>query len=237
MRNVPHSPVPSVNLLSPWVFERLATRRLRQRFTAAAGVIVLLLGAAWAVQTLRIGQAKQVLTVEQAETARLTAKTNQLAPVRTYVAAVGQQKVVVQEAMADEVYFSRVLTGLRSATPRTAEVESIAVTLRPPASAPAPDAAAAAPPASPCPGPDPFNTKVVIGCMTLTGTADSRASVGDFVVRLGQDGLFVEPFISTTTTAEGDDVVFTGSVGLSRSAISRRYVEIDKLLDRAEVGR
>ena len=232
-RTTAHSAVPVVNLLSPWVFESLATRRLRRRFAVAAVALALLVGAGWAVQHLRIGQAEEVLRVEKQETTRLTAQTNELAPVRTYVATVGQQKVVVQEAMADEVYLSRVLTGLRNATPAGAAVETMSVTLTPPPAEGAPQVAAAA---SPCPGPDPFNTRVVVGCVTLSGTAGSRASVGDFVVQLGADKLFVEPFISATTTAEGDAVVFTGSVGLSEKAFSRRYAEIDALLAE-EAGR
>ncbi len=70
----------------------------------------------------------------------------------------------------------------------------------------------------------------MVGCITLSGTADSRATVGDFVVNLGHDKLFVEPFISATTTAEGTDVVFTGSVGLSEKAFSHRYADIDVTL-------
>ena len=246
-RHPAHTPVPTVNLLSPWAFEALATRRLRRRFVAAGCVLVLLLGAGWAVQHLRVGQAQQVLTVEQAETARLTAQTQELAPVRTYVATVDQQKMTVQEAMQHEVYLSRVLSGLENASPTGADVESVAVTMTPPPATPAGTTAApstgteatgeAAAPApttpstvSPCPGPDPFNTKVVVGCITLSGSADSRATVGELVINLGDDKLFVEPFISTTTTADGDQVMFTGSVGLSTKAFSKRYADLDALL-------
>lgn len=246
-RHPAHTPVPTVNLLSPWAFEALATRRLRRRFVAAGCVLVLLLGAGWAVQHLRVGQAQQVLTVEQAETARLTAQTQELAPVRTYVATVDQQKMTVQEAMQHEVYLSRVLSGLENASPTGADVESVAVTMTPPPATPAGTTAApstgteatgeAAAPApttpstvSPCPGPDPFNTKVVVGCITLSGSADSRATVGELVINLGDDTLFVEPFISTTTTADGDQVMFTGSVGLSTKAFSKRYADLDALL-------
>ena len=186
-----------------------------QRFTVAAAVLVLAIGAGWGVQHLRTGQAQQVLAVEQGETTRLTAQTNELAPVRTYVATVGQQKVLVQDAMTNEVLLSRVLTGLHNATPSGARVETAGITLSPPPPAAGAQAAAATA-VSPCPGPDPFNTRVVVGCITLSGTADSRATVGDFVVNLGHDKLFVEPFISATTTAEDTDVVFTGSVGCPR---------------------
>ncbi len=246
-RNVAHTPVPTVNLLSPWAFEALATRLLRQRFAAAAGALVLLVGAGWAVQHLRIGQAEQVLTVEQAETTRLTAQTQELAPVRAYVATLDQQKLTVAQAMQSELYVSRVLTGLEDAAPRGTQVETLAVTIAPPVVAPvvapvaattegAEDVPAPPPPpvVSPCPGPDPFNTRVVVGCITLSGAADSRALVGDLVVNLGDDPLFVEPFISTTTTADGAKVMFTGSVGLSTKAFTKRYKAIDGLLKKAD---
>lgn len=238
---------PTVNLLSPWALDALAARRLRRRFGVATVVLVLLVIAAWGAQQIRVAQAEQVLTVEQAETARLTSATTALAPVRTFIASVEQRKQLVSETMAGEVYFSRVLDALADAAPIGADVESVTITLAPPPAAPAAvpapgDGEAAAgeddsspPPAapvveSPCPGPDPFNVRQVVGCIQLTGTADSRASVGDLVIALGADGLFVEPFISTTTTADEQAVTFTGSVGLSEKVYSGRYLRIDRLL-------
>lgn len=237
---------PSVNLLSPWALDALAARRLRRRFGAVAVLMVLLVVAAWGVQQIRVVQAQQVLSVEQAETTRLTSATTALAPVRTFLASVEQRKALVSETMAGEVYFSRVLDAMADAAPLGADVESVTITLAPPTAAapvgtPAPaeeggaEGEAAATPAvpaveSPCPGPDPFNTREVVGCIQLTGTADSRASVGAFVIALGADEQFVEPFISTTTTADGQAVTFTGSVGLSQKVYSQRYTDIDRLL-------
>lgn len=236
---------PSVNLLSPWALDALAARRLRQRFGAAAVILVLLVLAAWGAQQIRVSQAQQVLAVEQAETARLTSATTALAPVRTFLASVEQRKQLVAETMAGEIYFSRVLDALADAAPAGADVESVTITLRPtqaatpngaaPAEegAPATEGSAGSAPAaveSPCPGPDPFNTRPVVGCIQLTGTADSRGSVGEFVIALGDDDQFVEPFISTTTTADEQAVTFTGSVGLSEKVFSGRYTHIDRLL-------
>lgn len=238
----PRPGLPSVNLLSPSAFERMATSKLRKRFLAAGAALVVLIAGLWAVQHLRVGEAEQMLAVEKAETARLTAETQALAPVRAFVTGVDVQKQTVQEAMAREIYFSLVLDGLEGSTPSGARLESLAVTLAPAApEAPAPaegeegegeaPAAPAAPATpSPCPGPDPFNTLPVVGCVTLSGTASSRAEVGDLVVSLGDDKLFVEPFISTTTTADGTGVSFSGSVGLSEAVFSKRYAKIDKLL-------
>jgi Tfp pilus assembly protein PilN len=244
-RNTAHSVAPTVNLLSPWVLETLETRRLRRRFVAAGCGLVLLVGAGWALQELRVRQAEELLTVEHAETTRLTAETTKLAPVRVYVATVETQKKTVHQAMQNEVLNSRVFAALQKATPRGAQVESVILTVTPPPPPPAPapvpetgeggagtpaPTPAPTPVESPCPGPDPFNTRVVIGCLTLSGTADSRATVGTYVINLGDERLFVEPFISTTTTNEGDGVLFTGTVGLSEASFSGRYDDIEKLL-------
>jgi hypothetical protein len=235
--------LPSVNILSPWVFEAIAMRRLRRRFVLGALALVVLIAGAWFAQQMRVDQAQKVLGVEQAETTRLTAQTQELAPVRTFVAGVGAEETTIQDTMAGEIYFSRVLENLQRATPLGARVQTASVTLDPAAVALALAGGAETPPAeaattpgavpadSACPGPDPFNTKVVVGCVTLTGTAGSRAEVGDLVIALGGDELFVEPFISTTTTADGSEVAFSGSVGLSKKVYSGRYAELDKLIN------
>jgi hypothetical protein len=227
-RSVAPDPVPVVNLLSPWVFEALATRRLRLRFLAAAGVLALLIGAGWTVLQMRIDRAEQALWVEQAQTARLTGHTKELAPVRTYVAAVDRQKLLAKGAMSKEVYLSRLMAGLQRAAGGDVSVDTIEMTVTP--AAVSTEGAAAPTDEATCPGPDPYNTRAVAGCVTLSGTAGSRAAVGELVQNLGADPLFVEPFISTTTTAEGAGLAFTGSVGVSTKAFSHRYARIDRLL-------
>jgi hypothetical protein len=236
------SPLPTVNLLSPWVFEVMATRRLRQRFVLAACLLALVMGAGWGVQHLRATQARQILSIEKAESTRLAAQTSELAPVRVFVASVEQQKKTVTEAMRSEVRFSGILDELAMNTPADARVESVEVVLAPPAQeTPAQEAAGEeqteatpTPVPAPCPGPDPFNTRTVVGCITLSGSAASRSAVGQFVVNLGDTKIFVEPFISTTTTADGERVTFTGSVGLSEHVFTDRYTDLDELLETGE---
>lgn len=227
--------LPSVNLLSESAFVRLAARRLRQRFVAGGVVLLLLVAGAWTFQHLRVEEADKLVAVERAETTRLTGQTQVLAPVRTFVNGVAVQKSTVETAMANEVYVSDVLDGVRDATPFGAQLTTVAVTI-----APTTGAAGAAVPAaaSACPGPDPFNTRTVIGCVTLSGTAGSRAEVGDMVIALGASPLFVEPFISTTTTDDGQAVTFSGSVGLSEKVLSGRYASepADQAGDQAGAG-
>jgi hypothetical protein len=218
--------LPAVNLLSQSSFDRLAARRLRHRFVAAGVVLVALVGAGWGAQHVRIGEAQKLVVVEEGETARLNARTQTLAPVRAFVGGVAAQQGTVESPMAREIYFSEVLAGIRTATPPGARLVAVAVTAAPPTVPGAPVDAAG----SVCPGPDPFNTRTVVGCVTLSGTASSRAEVGQLVTSLGDADLFVEPFISTTTTADSSEVSFSGSVGLSRKVFSTRYATLAQAL-------
>lgn len=217
----PRPGLPMVNLLSPAAFEMIAAGRLRRRFVFAGLSLVVLVAALWGVQHLRVGETEKLVVVERAETTRLNAETTQLLPVKAFVAGVAAQQQTVQTTMEREIYFSEILADIRSSTPAGANLDSLAITL---AAAPVAVAAGAAPVpvVSPCPGPDPFNTLTVVGCVTLSGTATSRAVVGDLVLALDQAKLFVEPFINTTTAGDGA-VSFSGSVGLSQAVFSKRY--------------
>jgi hypothetical protein len=91
--------------------------------------------------------------------------------------------------------------------------------------APAADAVA-------CARPDPFNPARVIGCVTITGTADSRAVVGDLINKLKASDLYADPFVTTTTAggAAGEQSVqFSGSVGLTGKNVSGRYADLSWL--------
>jgi hypothetical protein len=220
--------LPVVNLLSPSVFEAMAARKLRRRFVAAGFVLALLVGGGWGVQHLRSVQAEKLLTVERAETSRLTADSKELAPVSVYVAEVAKQKTVVKKAMANEALMSRVLDDLRAATPTGVRIETATATIEGAQSAG--KAGQSSTTANVCPAPNPFVRQASVGCVTLTGTATSRAVVGQFVIKLGAGGVFVAPYVTTTSTADGKRVTFSGSVSVSKRVYSNRYADIDALL-------
>jgi hypothetical protein len=225
-----HFPIglPVVNLLSPSVFAAMAARTLRRRFVAAAVALAVLVGGGWGLQHLRSVQAEKLLTVERAETSRLTADTKALAPVSVYLAEVAKQKTLVKKAMANEALMSRVLDDLRAATPTGVRIETANATIdgaQPAAKADQTSAAANA-----CPAPNPFVRQASVGCVILTGTATSRAAVGQFVIKLGTAGVFVAPYVTTTSTADGERVTFSGSVSVSKRVYSNRYADIDALL-------
>jgi Tfp pilus assembly protein PilN len=221
---------PALNLLSPWVLQELRVRRFRQRFVVGAVALAVALAGAWTFQRLELEQVRADLRGEQAVTSGLTARISDLGEVRTYVEGVGRRALTVQAAMLTEVRFSSVLAALRRATPAGARIDGVQVILANGATEPGADGSAAEAArgltGAVCPGPDPFATEVVIGCLELSGTAADREQVSRLVVALGHDPVFVEPFVSTTTTSDGSGVAFTGSVALSPAAFSGRYDDL-----------
>ncbi len=219
--------LPVVNLLSPSVFEAMAVRTLRRRFVAAGIGLALLVGGGWGVQHLRSVQADKLLTVERGETSRLTAETQELAPVSTYIAAIAGQKVVVKKTMATEAMLSEVLDDLALAMPGGVRVETLSATVGAQDQQTQQKQTGTT---TPCPAPNPFVRTKSVGCVTLTGTATSRATVGLLVTRLGATGVFVSPYVTTTSTADGAKLTFTGSVAVTAHVYSNRYADIDALL-------
>ncbi|WP_166139090.1 hypothetical protein [Nocardioides ochotonae] len=238
----PAPSLPTVNLLSPAAFELIAVRQLRRQFVLAGVALLVLLVALTGFQHKRVLDAEGLVDRESVQTAKLTGEVNELMPVQTYVSGVRAQVAALQATMMGEIWFSSVFTGLQDALPESAKVDTLTVALADLAGAlkavqaadggeVAEDAVAAAV-ASPCPGPDPFNLRLVVGCVSIAGTAASRAAVGELVIALGENGLFVEPFITTTTSADSTGVAFSGSVGLSEKVFSGQYVDLaDELFD------
>ena len=147
---------------------------------------------------------------------------------RTYVSDVTARATDVEDTMAQEVAMSRVLDALDDALPDGASYDDLAITL-PPAGAVAGADATTQPT---CPGPDPFEVRPVVGCIAVTGTAQSRDDVSSLVQDLAASDLFVEPFVNTTTTSTSEDgaagtVQFVGSIGLGRQTLTDRYADLD----------
>ena len=95
--NHPRPGLPTVNLLSQSEFDRMAVRRLRQRFVAGGVALLLLVGAGWFLQHQRVSDAEKLVAVEQAETNRLSAQTQTLVTIKTYVTGVAAQEQTVEK--------------------------------------------------------------------------------------------------------------------------------------------
>ncbi len=248
-------PGDAVNLLSPSFLEELAVLRLRGQMLLGVGLVLLLVVSGWAFQVLSLRTAEASLAGEEAAATTRQAQIKELAPVQGYVTGVAARATDVQTAMSTDISFSQALLSLVRAAPTGVDFDSVAVTLLTAdqaavdggaaatttdpstASATTPAPAAADDPTrglsgSGCPGPDPFEAKPSVGCLVISGTATDRRAVGQLVQRLSRQDLFVEPFISTTTTASTettagvDGLTFNGTVGLTPKVFTGRYDDL-----------
>ncbi len=209
----------SVNLLSPWVVEENKVRLLRRRFVVMAVGLVAIIALVWVGLHLEIRNSESSLREDEAAAARLQTKITQMGPVRSYDAAITQRATLVADKMAPDVTFSRALEALAASLPEGVEIQSLTGTMIPADDGTTPPDASAAS----CPGPDPFQTNTIAGCLELSGLAPSREAVSQLVQVLDESSLFVEPFVSTTTTDDADVVTFSGSIGLDERLLSGRY--------------
>lgn len=224
----------SVDLLSPWVHEQLRVHRWRTRLLAAGVALVLVIGGAWTYQRLALAGAAADLRGEEAVAGQLTREIAALAPVQGYLDGVERRARTVQQAMLSDVDFARVLRELAASVPTGAGIDTLAVDLPAPAPEAAPALAADGTITDParglgttsCPGPDPFATLVVVGCLSFSGTAADREDVGRLVDALDRSSWFVEPFVTTTTTSDGSPIAFSGSVALDPKVFSARFDEL-----------
>jgi Tfp pilus assembly protein PilN len=214
----------SVNLLPPEIREIAAVQVLKRRLVII-GIAVLAAGAGvFATQQGAIMAADSDRDAVVAQHEHLQAQKEDLAPVAQYYAQVTKHQNSIQDAMAHEVLFSSIVDTLQSLAPDGVAVETVSLS----ADTDSDNQTTAASSATACPGPDPFNSGGIVGCVTITGSALSRDDVGALVTALNGNADFSGAFVSRTTAdQETGEVSFTATVGLTDATYSNRYQDAE----------
>lgn len=212
--------LPQVNLLPTSVRDSYAVRRIVRRGLAALLVVLLAVGAVWWLQGSTIEQAERDLAAAEAENARLQAELQALAPVRQMYEQITRLQDLVTSTLAAQPEAAVVLRALAEAgqeaggddiTFAGVEVDYVGI--------PEPGGTL-----NPCPNPDPFGVEPVIGCLTFTANAGTRAQVSELLRVLDADPLFVGPYSTSSTVTEieggADSVSFAGTAGISLEGLS-----------------
>lgn len=212
--------LPQVNLLPASVTESISVRRILRRAVAALVVLLLAVGAVWWLQGSTIERAEQDLAAAEAENARLQAELQSLAPVRQMYEQITRLQDLVTTTLAAQPEAAVVLRALAEAgaeaggddiTFAGAEVDYVGI--------PAPGGVL-----NPCANPDPFGVEPVIGCLSFTATAGTRAQVSELLRVLEADPLFVGPYSTSSTVTEieggADSVSFAGTAGISLEGLA-----------------
>jgi Tfp pilus assembly protein PilN len=216
----------AVNLLSPWVLDELRVRRLRKRFLLGALALAVVVAGTWSYLRLDLSRDRQGLRDDEAVGAGLSQQIGDLADVKQYVANITVRAGDVEDTMSRQLGFADVMRSIEGALPPGASVDTVEVTVP---TDPQEIDPAAPPLAAACPGADPFGARPVVACLSLTGTAASRAEVSDLLQALAEVDVFVEPFVSATSTgdADVDGVRFEGTLGLDAAAYTGRFADVD----------
>lgn len=222
---VPH--LPRVNLLPSGFRDALLAKRMR-RWLVYAGVAIAALGAVvWLAQGQAISQAQGAVDRADAESATLQAKQAQLAPVSDLFSQISRQKQFVQDTLAAQPEAAQVIRHLLRAGGEV-QFTTVSVTYR---GIPAPGD-----PPNECPNPNPFDSKLSIGCLEFSATTNDRTQVSALLLALEADPFFIGPYVSNTVSSGATGLVtFTGSAAISSDALATplSQEQIDAILDSA----
>lgn len=218
--------IPIVNLLSAELQEEIERRRLKHMFATLAVALVVAMGAMWGVQTGLINAAESRLAAEQAESTQLATEQNELAPVRSFYGQIDANTTTIQTTMSNEVLTSQVLGALDDATPPGVALGTFSLSLGGGSSTTGtvdPSMTTGA-----CPSANPYVAAAPsAGCITVSGTATNRSTVGQWLDNLEAQPMFTVAFIpSTTAEPKGGRITFTASIGLdAATAYQNRYAD------------
>lgn len=202
--------LPRVDLFPPSVRETTALRRTRTVLLVLLGVVALLGATIWVLQGSAIGQAEARLADAQAENSRMQAQIDLLAPITVLFDEIANQRALVETTLAAQPRAAAVNDRLIAAGGPGVDFSFITVEYQPiPVAGEAPNL---------CPNPNPFDSRVAIGCLSFSATATNPDQVSALLLALEADPFFIGPYVGSTSSSEGK-VTFSGTVAVSTDAL------------------
>ncbi|MBI4728879.1 MAG: PilN domain-containing protein [Acidobacteria bacterium] len=199
-----------INLVPPEIAERRRNRQRAGGLVAAGMALVVLLGAVYALQQVRLAKEQRRLEAQAEVNAGLKAKAAKLSEFERLETQATQRASLLQRLTAGEVRWSAVLADLSLAIPSNVWVTTFSGTLSAPVAA-GPGAAKAA-----IAGPP------TIGELQLAGVTFEHVDVARWLTRLAEVKEFTFPYLSLSQKSEMFDrtvVQFSSTVKLGESAL------------------
>jgi Tfp pilus assembly protein PilN len=202
-----------INLLPPEVLERQRARR-RTFLTFAGGVIVLILiGAFYFLQILRLSSVEDNIAAQRAVNAQLEAQIAELQDVAALEEEIERTRLVLSGLLEDRVLWSGVLRDVSLVIPGEVWLNGIAGQLGAAEGGTTTGTTAES------------VTTGIVGQISFDGFAFDHRDVALWLSRLEDVRGFINPWLSSsakTVIGTIDAVGFTSSVDLSEQAIARR---------------
>ncbi len=230
--------LPAVNLLPASVSAAVRVHRIRRSLVAVAIGLVVVSGVAWYLQGSSIDQAQTLVTSAEEQNASLRAQVDSYAAVSHLQEAIVAQEKLVSTALASDPDAAGIVDRVRTAAGPDITLTQVAATY-----SGLPDPAAVLQGQAhlfSCPDPSPFTTKISVGCVSLSGSATTRAAISEFLARVDADPVLDGPFLESSvfvaaSTEAPAHVDFTASFGISPAGLRTPLDQkaIDDLIERA----
>lgn len=202
-----------VNLLPPEVLEVRRFRRVQYGLggmvLAAVGIVVLLFVLALG----GVSSAQKQVDATRTEQSQLQGQLTKLNGVRLAYSQVAAGQAQLQSALGGEVQMSHFLNDLSLTIPTNVWLTGLTYNL----TGPSPQAGAAATGPTVTPG---------IGTLTATGSAFAHDDVAAWLVSLGRQKGYADPYFSDSTMSLSGArriVTFTSTATITADALSHRY--------------
>jgi Tfp pilus assembly protein PilN len=194
------------NLLPSEITSVRNARRIRIGLAGTAVIVVLLLGAWYAIAVASVGAAEKNrdAVAEQVQAAQRQMKSHQ------ELTSTVQEKEAITEALgkllAQDLPWATLVDKVRAAGPKGLETAAINGALTPTETA---TSKAGAP----------------LGTLTVTGSADDKKTIANYVDALGKIKGIVNPYLTTASQDGDDQVAFTIIADITTDALCGEYTK------------
>ncbi len=207
--------MPRVNLMPPEIAEAARFRRFQLAMGGAVVAAVAVVGLLYTQAHHGVSSAQFELSQAQQQHTALQAQRARLQSVDDVYTQVAAKKAMLQQAMGDEIRWSRYLTDLSLRIPDKVWLTNVSATETAGSAAAATTAATSTVPTG-------------IGTVTFAGTAFSHDDVATWLEMLAKERGFTNAYFSNSTESkigEKGVVTFSSSVTLDDKAKSGRYTQ------------
>lgn len=220
--------LPSADLLPQALRDAVALRRVQTQVVGAAVLAFALFVLIYVGQQGLIIKANADLNDETGKASVLANETKKYLPVKAFYGQITSNSQQVLNNMSKEVATAKTISTIVTVSQKSVSLDTLDIkvdtTVGGAQNAVAP-ATTTTEVAEGCPQINLFDPhSPAVGCVQITGHANSRADLSQWVSDIEGESMFVSPFISDTTAGDGN-VTFTASVGVTAKVFSFRYTQ------------
>lgn len=217
--HAPFTPrLPSVDLLPPSVRTAVRVSKVRRALLGILALILAVSALAWFLQSASIDAAEASLASAEADNASLQKQVGSYGAIKQLNDQITAQEKLVRTALAADPQAADVIARVKAAAGPGVTLDQLAVTYNG-----IPDPAQVAVGQQhlfPCPDPAPFTSKIAVGCISITGSTQSRDEISAFLTRAEADPVLAGAFLQSSVyvAASADTpakVSFTASIGIA----------------------